>query len=1230
MKPINHAPLANFTRWVVFAVATLVILTIAFFIWKSANEYRLIIRGAEQQTRGYASAMKEHAERAFSEADTAILDVMEHIEERGCIDNQSKESLHKVIDLHRRNHPQIASIFLLNRTGQILAHSGAAPISQIDVTDRDYFMHYRNNPTDNSPFLSKPIKLHVNDKWRIILSRPIRGGRGEFVGLVAVALAPEYFHSFYTTLDLGNNGKTILVRRDGTFLLSVPFNESDYATDFKKSHLIRTYLPLSPQGTFHIARGKALLEPSARIISYDSQDKFPIVAVANIDKDQVLAHWKKNSYLEAALVAAVSAALSLLALGLLRYIRRVDDAHQLQLDQQCEIAASAKDWQATFGAMEDAIWVMDRDRNIRRANKATEQIFETQLDKVVGRKCCEVAHNQDFPVAGCPFQTMLDTGHRASMQFLLGERWYKISVDPVKDDDGIITGAVHIVADIDSIKRVEEALSIRTQEYRTLVENIPDLIVRYDSDLRRIYVNPAWERASGLSAQEVINVPGADILRDSNLPANLEYMAKLRKVLETGTLQRTEFTWVNARGETLYLDYVLVPEYGRHGDITSVLAAGHDITERKRSEELLLKSEREFRRLAENMPDNIIRYDCAGRTLYANPIHEKTLGMSAEYMIGKSPMELHPDGQFADFIVMLKKVIETGIDTEFDLVFPDGSGKLLCHQIRFVPERDLEGTMTSILAIGRDITERKRAEEELLKLSAAIEQSPVTIIIADAQGNIEFVNPKFTELTGYLSAEVLGKNARILKSGMTPPEEYKALWDTITSGKVWHGELYNKKRSGEYFREKATIAPVRNREGVITDYIAIKEDITEKRKLEEQLRQAQKMEAIGQLAGGVAHDFNNLLQVITTYGFLIQKHFKKHNQPLAFIDEQMVAIRRAVDLTSALLTFSRKQTLNPKPVDLNRILNESQKLLERVIGEDIVFEMTPASCEMIVRADASSMHQVLMNLATNARDAMPKGGRLTISIEKKWPDVEFMVRNGCNGSEEFALMTVTDTGEGIAPEDLQRIFEPFFTTKETGKGTGLGLAIIYGIIRQHNGFMEVDSLKGKGASFRIYLPLLIAHADTDQSETMEEDSPGSETILLVEDELLVRQSLQAVISNCGYSVLEVADGEEAVRIFRENAGRVDLVIMDMIMPKKNGWEALQEIRTINPEIRSIFLSGYTSDILESKGIEEGTELLIMKPVNPHLLLDAIRRLLNKTLTLKSPDKIDQGDVDQKE
>jgi CheY-like chemotaxis protein len=243
---------------------------------------------------------------------------------------------------------------------------------------------------------------------------------------------------------------------------------------------------------------------------------------------------------------------------------------------------------------------------------------------------------------------------------------------------------------------------------------------------------------------------------------------------------------------------------------------------------------------------------------------------------------------------------------------------------------------------------------------------------------------------------------------------------------------------------------------------------------------------------------------------------------------------------------------------------------------------------------------------------MPRGGKLTIATSRVHPDDSFVARHGCDDSAEFALITATDTGEGVAPEDLPRIFEPFFTTKVPGKGTGLGLAIIYGIIRQHNGFIEVDSVQGQGTTFRIYLPLLHDQAALGHGETVPPPPHGSGTILLVEDEALVRNALRSVICDFGYRVLEAGDGEEAVAVFRENAATIDLVIIDMIMPKKNGWEALQEIRTLKPGIRNIFLSGYTADILDSKGIDGDTGLLVKKPVEPHVLLEAIRNILGRT------------------
>jgi PAS domain S-box-containing protein len=585
MFPINTDPSPDyrlFKRLVYISVATLVLVAISFSVWKSVSEYRLTIRGAELQTRGYASALKEHAERALNEADTALLDVIEHIEERGGFQSLSGKSLHGVLGAHLRNSPQIASIFLVSSAGQIINHSVNEPIKQADVSDRDYFIHHRDNPADNTPFLSKPLRNRINGKWRIILSRPIRDTRGELAGVVAVALAPEYFRSFYSTLDLGSNSKIIMVRRDGALLLSVPFKDSDYETDFKKSHLIRTHLPVSPKGTFQIARGSALLEPNARIISYDSLRKFPVVALANIDKDDVLAPWQRNSYIQSALVATVSAALCLMALILLRHIRRIEDAHRVQLVQQNEIAASAEVWQVTFDSMEEAVWVMDTDQHVLRANKATELFFNITPDRFIGRKCCDDAHNSLSPIIDCPFRIMLETGHRASIQTSINDRWYYFSVDPVKNGAGEITGAIHIVSDITEMKLAEEQLFKREQEFRAVVEHSPDTISRYDQDCRRIYINPAIEKLFGTPLEEVL---GKRPIEQSPIPEAALFEQNLREVMKSGQEIQTEIQFLSLGGEPRWGHLRIVPEFDADGAVVSILSIGRDITERKQSEQ---------------------------------------------------------------------------------------------------------------------------------------------------------------------------------------------------------------------------------------------------------------------------------------------------------------------------------------------------------------------------------------------------------------------------------------------------------------------------------------------------------------------------------------------------------------------------------------------------------------------------------------------------------------------
>jgi PAS domain S-box-containing protein len=514
----------------------------------------------------------------------------------------------------------------------------------------------------------------------------------------------------------------------------------------------------------------------------------------------------------------------------------------------------------------------------------------------------------------------------------------------------------------------------------------------------------------------------------------------------------------------------------------------------------------------------------------------------------------------------------------------------------------------------RELSERKRVEEHLRKLSVAVEQNPASIVITDTFGTIEYVNPHFTALTGYSFEESVGRNPSILKTGDTSNEEYKQLWETILSGREWRGEFHNRKKNGDLYWEQALIAPIRDNSYAITHFIAIKEDITEHKQLEGQLRHAQKMDAIGQLAGGIAHDFNNILTAIVGYASIMQLKLPD-GSPLKKNAEQIAATaERGATLTQGLLAFSRKQASNPVVVDLNEIINRVHQLLLRLISEDIHLEINLEQNGLPVLADSGQIEQVLMNLSTNARDALQQGGTIVITTEAVSIDSDFVLATGFGKPGRYALLTFTDNGGGMDAEIAKHIFEPFYTTKELGKGTGLGLSIVYGIIRKHNGYILCNSSIGLGTTFRIYLPLLDSVPDvTDEEKVPEkiEAARGESSILLAEDNEISRVLAREILEEFGYSVIEAINGEDALEKFREQSGSISLVILDVIMPKMNGREVYDAIRCIDPDMRILFCSGYADDVVVSQGgVEEGMHYL-SKPFTPKELLMKIREVLEK-------------------
>ncbi|WP_243333470.1 PAS domain S-box protein [Mesoterricola sediminis] len=511
----------------------------------------------------------------------------------------------------------------------------------------------------------------------------------------------------------------------------------------------------------------------------------------------------------------------------------------------------------------------------------------------------------------------------------------------------------------------------------------------------------------------------------------------------------------------------------------------------------------------------------------------------------------------------------------------------------------------------RDVTSRAKADLFVHRLSLAVEQSPISVLITDTAGSIEFINPKFTQLTGYALDEALGRNPRILQSGFTPAKVYRDLWSTVTAGEIWVGELQNRRKDGELFWERATISPLRDADGVITHYLGLKEDITVQKRLEQQLRHAQRLEAVGNLAGGVAHDLNNILQVINGYGSLMQMTQAADDPNRAGLAEILKAAERAASLTHSLLAFSRKQVMNPRTLDLNGVVGNVEKLLKRIIGADIRLTVEKDPEPLHVHADLGQIEHVLLNLANNAREAMPTGGSLAIATRTTAIDAAWRDSRGFGQPGPYALLEVRDSGVGMDAETLRRVFDPYFTTREMGRGTGLGLATVYGIVKQHGGYIVADSEPGRGATFQVYLPIAPDPVTPQAAPDPDRDQVrGTETVLVAEDDPSVRGFLEMVLQRHGYQVVSASDGQEAVERFAERRGEVKLILMDVIMPRKGGRQAFEEIRAVEPAAKVLFISGYTADFIQSRG-ELGQDMeLLMKPVQPLVLLRKMREILD--------------------
>jgi PAS domain S-box-containing protein len=649
-------------------------------------------------------------------------------------------------------------------------------------------------------------------------------------------------------------------------------------------------------------------------------------------------------------------------------------------------------------------------------------------------------------------------------------------------------------------------------------------------------------------------------------------------------------------------------------DPMRLIAKAAQIIERKQAEDRLLESEGRFRQLAENINEVFWIVDPNERAmLYVSPAYEEIWGRTCESLYERPDSYLeavHPDDR-------QKILAATGwqrrgehTDEEYRVARPDGSIRWI-HDRAF-PIKDEGGRVSRVVGVAEDITERKRAEEELRRSEQRyrllFDSNPQPMWVFDLE-TLRFleVNEAAVRHYGYSREDFLSMTIKDIR----PAEDVPAFFDYILQRATQHEEAgvwRHRKKDGTIIEVEITAHGLTFNDRPAQ--IVLANDVTERRSLEEQLRQAQKMEAVGRLAGGIAHDFNNLLTAITGYSDLTLRQLPEESALRRSVEEIKKAGERAAGLTRQLLAFSRKQVLQPVVLDLNEVVRETEKMLRRLIGEDVELRAALEPGLGSVRADPGQVEQVLMNLAVNARDAMPRGGKLTIGTENVYLDEGYADYHVSVAPGRYVMLAVSDTGTGMDDGTLSRIFEPFFTTKDQGKGTGLGLSTVYGIVKQSGGYIWVYSEVGQGTTFKIYLPRLDAGAEGyRQTPEPAEGLGGTETILLAEDDKMVRAMTRLILSDHGYRVLAAANGAAALSICERTEEPIHLLLTDVVMPGMSGRELADRLARLRPEMKVLFMSGYTDDAIIHHGVlDEGVNFL-QKPFAPDALTRKVREVL---------------------
>jgi two-component system cell cycle sensor histidine kinase/response regulator CckA len=867
----------------------------------------------------------------------------------------------------------------------------------------------------------------------------------------------------------------------------------------------------------------------------------------------------------------------------------------------------------------DAIGMSDAQGHHFYHNKAFTELFEYTPGELEAAGGGPAAY-ADQDVAREVFDTIMSGGAwsgEVEMVSKSGRRFpVLLRADAIKDESEKTIGLVGVHTDITERKRAEEALTRERNLLRVLIDNLPEAISLKDLAGRIILSNPVDQRYLGVATEdEVLGKTDFDMYAEEDAAS---YSAADELVIRTGKpLLNEEALFVDANGRQYDTLFSKLPLRNQAGQIIGVLTVLRDITERKRREEALLESEQKYRFITEKMTETVWLMDMDLKPTFISPSVTRTLGYTLEEIQALPMDKLLTQESFESATKTIAQELgperlvprsyERSVTVELEFCRKDGSTLWIESTITLL--RDLEGRPTSLMGVGRDTTERKRAEKERERLLAQVQEQaqrvqqivdtvPEGVVLLDTDHRAVLANPigkrNLDTLAGAQVGDILTHlGRRPLSKLLTSPP--KGLWHEVAAGN----------RSFEVIARPIEDGPVPQ------GWVLVVRDVTQQREMERRIQQQERLVAVGQLAAGIAHDFNNIMAVITLYAGMslrtpglpgkVYEHFETINQQA----------KRASALIQQILDFSRRAVLERGPIDMLVFLKEQIELLRRTLPESIKIDMSYGEDECVIRADPTRMQQAIVNLATNARDAMPEGGQLHLGLERVRIEDRDSAPLPEMGIGDWVRVTVTDTGAGIAPHAMEHIFEPFFTTKSPAEGTGLGLAQVYGIIRQHDGYIDVSTKVGEGTTFTLYLPALLTQRGRTSPPRPQPLIAGQgQTILVVEDEAATRKALADSLEPLGYQTLEAANGQEALTVFEQREGQIDLVLSDIVMPEMGGKALLRKLRQQYPDVKVVLMSGHPLEETEIEALRaDGLADWLAKPPS----LEQLARVVGQAL-----------------